>query len=150
VLLISGLGGVGASWGSQTARFAERFQTSYSLFLFGPRFTREHPEAVEAWIEHAAAMPVHPDDRAIGLLRIDMIAAHDTFARLPEITVPTLVLCGRNNACTPLPLSEELAEGIAGAWLTVFEEAGELIELEQPERFFAEVSAFLEGTWKSR
>jgi hypothetical protein len=29
------------------------------------------------------------------------------------------------------------------ATLTVFEDAGELIELEQPERFFAEVSTFI-------
>ena len=32
---------------------------------------------------------------------------------------------------------------IPSATLTVFEDAGELIELEQPERFFAEVSTFI-------
>jgi aminoacrylate hydrolase len=117
--------------------------SSYSLFLFGPRYTRNHPDAVSAWIDHAASLPGHPEDREIGLQRIDMIAAHDTFGRLGEITQPTIVLCGQNNACTPLPLSEELAVAIPCATLTVFEEAGELIELEQPEKFFAEVSAFI-------
>jgi aminoacrylate hydrolase len=117
--------------------------SSYSLFLFGPRYSRDHPEAVSAWIDHAAALPGHPEDRQIGLQRIDMIAAHDTFARLGDITQPTLVLCGQNNFCTPLPLSEELVSTIPGATLTVFEDAGELIELEQPERFFAEVSTFI-------
>ncbi|MEU9967647.1 alpha/beta fold hydrolase [Streptomyces malaysiensis] len=119
--------------------------TAYSLFLFGPQYTREHPEAVVEWIDHAAALPAHPDDRRIGLARIDMIAAHDTSARLGEITRPTLVLCGEHNFCTPLPLSRELAHGIPNAGLTVFEDAGELIELEQPARFFAEVNAFVEG-----
>ncbi|MEV6981174.1 alpha/beta hydrolase [Sphaerisporangium sp. NPDC051017] len=119
--------------------------SGYSLFLFGPRYTREHPEAVVEWIDRAAALPAHPDDRRIGLARIDMIAAHDAFARLGEITQPTLVLCGEHNFCTPLPLSEELVRGIAGATLTVFEEAGELIELEQPVRFFTEVSGFIDG-----
>ncbi len=117
--------------------------SSYSLFLFGPRYTRDHPDAVSAWIDHAASLPAHPEDREIGLQRIDMIAGHDTFGRLGEITQPTLVLCGQNNACTPLPLSEELALGIAGATLIVYEEAGELIELEQPEKFFADVRAFI-------
>ncbi|MEU5092263.1 alpha/beta hydrolase [Streptomyces sp. NPDC021356] len=74
-----------------------------------------------------------------------MIAAHDTFTRLGEIVHPTLVLCGEHNFCTPLPLSEELVRGIEGATLTVFEEAGELIELEQPERFLTEVAGFIDG-----
>ncbi|MCQ8829975.1 alpha/beta fold hydrolase [Streptomyces malaysiensis] len=51
----------------------------------------------------------------------------------------------RHNFCTPLPLSRELAHGIPNAGLTVFEDAGELIELERPARFFAEVNAFVEG-----
>ncbi|MEU4932808.1 alpha/beta hydrolase [Streptomyces yokosukanensis] len=119
--------------------------SAYALFLFGPRYAREHPEAVVEWIDRAAALPAHPDDRRIGLARIDMIAAHDTFARLREIAQPTLVLCGEHNFCTPLPLSEELVRGIPDATLIVFEDAGELIELEQPVRFFTEVSGFIDG-----
>ena len=79
----------------------------------------------------------------IGLKRIDMIAAHDTFARLGEIRQPTLVVCGTHNFCTPLPLSEELATKIPGARLVVFEEGGELIELEQDEKYFRVVSGFV-------
>ena len=119
--------------------------SSYSLFLFSPRYTREHPEAVTGWIDRAAASPAHPQDRQIGGLRIDMIAAHDTLARLSEISAPTLVLCGENNFCTPMPLSEELAELIPAATLTVFHDAGELIELEQPDYYFQIVSAFIKS-----
>jgi pimeloyl-ACP methyl ester carboxylesterase len=118
--------------------------SSYSLFLFSPRYTRDHPEVVTAWIDHAAGLPGHPQDREIGGLRIDMIAAHDTLPRLSGITAPTLVLCGENNFCTPMPLSEELARTIPGARLTVFDDAGELIELEQPDRYFEVVSTFID------
>ena len=115
----------------------------YSLFLFSPRYTSEHPERVQAWIDRGSAHPEQSGDREIGLKRIDMIAAHDTFARLGEIRQPTLVLCGTHNFCTPLPLSEELATKIPRARLVVFEEGGELIELEQDEKYFKVVGGFL-------
>ena len=115
----------------------------YSLFLFSPRYTREHPEKVQAWIERGSSHPEQPGDRVIGLARIDMIAAHDAFSRLGEIDVPTVVVCGDHNFCTPLALSEELANAIPNARLIVFSEGGELIELEQEERYFQVVSSFL-------
>ena len=116
----------------------------YSLFLFSPRYTRENPEKVQAWIDRGVSHPEQPGDREIGLKRIDMIAAHDTFSRLGEIKQPTLVVCGDRNFCTPLPLSEELARTIPGAELVVFEEGGELIELEQDEKYFQVVASFLQ------
>ena len=116
----------------------------YSLFLFSPRYTREHPEQVQQWINRATAHPSQPEDRDIAMHRIAMIAAHDTLADLPRIDQPTLVLCGEQNHCTPLSLSEEIASAIPGATLVVLPEAGELIELEMPERFAKLVKAFVE------
>ncbi|TVT42289.1 alpha/beta fold hydrolase [Amycolatopsis rhizosphaerae] len=119
--------------------------SAYSLFLFSPRFTYDHPERVSEWIEIAGAVRGdQTGDREIDLKRIDMIAAHDTSARLGEIVQPTLVLCGDNNHCTPMPVSEELAKGIPGAELVVFTDAGELIEIEKPDHYFAVVSSFIE------
>ena len=115
----------------------------YALFLFSPRYTCEHPEQVTQWIERAASSPTEPHDREIALKRIDMIAAHDALARLGEIDKPTLVICGDRNLCTPLPLSEEIAAAVPGAELVVLQDAGELIELERPERFFEIVSTFI-------
>jgi pimeloyl-ACP methyl ester carboxylesterase len=125
----------------------DRFDTisAYALFLFSPRFTFEHPERVAEWIEIASSMHTGPGDRAIDLKRIDMIAAHDTSARLGEITQPTLVLCGDNNHCTPMPLSEELAREIPTSELVVFQDAGELIEIEQAEHYFEVVSSFIDN-----
>ena len=117
---------------------------AYSLFLFSPRYTRTHPELVQSWIDRAAAHPKQAEDRAIALQRIDMISNHDALPRLHEITQPTLVTCGDHNFCTPLPLSEELARTIPGAELVVFEQGGELIELEQDEKFFHVVSGFID------
>ncbi len=128
---------IAAEW-DRPAMFA-----AYALFLFCPRYTREHPERVAAWIERAAGHPERPGDRDIALQRIDMIAAHDALARLREIRQPTLVLCGDLNLCTPLPLSEEIARAIPGAELVVLPDAGELIELEKPDHFFDAVRTFI-------
>jgi aminoacrylate hydrolase len=118
--------------------------SAYSLFLFSPRFMREHPDWVQTWVDQASAHPVGPEDIEIGLQRIDMVAAHDALARLGEIRLPTLVTCGDHNFCTPLPLSEEIARAIPGAELVVFEEGGELIEHEQDEKFFEVISGFID------
>ena len=117
--------------------------SGYALFLFSPRYTREHPDRVAAWIEAAAAHPATAEDREIGLRRIDMITAHDALSRLGDIRQPVLVLCGDRNLCTPLPLSEEIARAVPGAELVVLHDAGELIELEKENEFFQLVDAFI-------
>ena len=116
---------------------------AYALFLFSPRYWRDNPESVQAWIDRAVNNPEQPGDREIAVKRIDMLMAHDTLERLPEIKQPTLVICADLNLCTPLPLSEELARGIPNAELVVLKDAGELIDIEKPDEFFGAVSSFL-------
>lgn len=58
---------------------------------------------------------------------------------LTTIACPTLVLCGRQDALTPLAGHEEIAAGIKGARLEVVEDCGHLSTLEKP----AEVNAAL-------
>jgi pimeloyl-ACP methyl ester carboxylesterase len=45
----------------------------------------------------------------------------------------TLVLHGRHDRITPLPLGEELARGISGARLVVFEHSGHFAFVEEQE-----------------
>ncbi|MEK9831996.1 MAG: alpha/beta fold hydrolase [Rhodospirillaceae bacterium] len=52
---------------------------------------------------------------------------------LVEYGVPTLVICGRQDALTPLDLSEEMAAGIPGARLAVIEDCGHLSTMERPQ-----------------
>jgi pimeloyl-ACP methyl ester carboxylesterase len=61
-----------------------------------------------------------------------IIARADSRPTLSTIRVPTLVLCGRQDAATPLSQSEEIARGIAGSTLAVIEECGHLSTLEKP------------------
>lgn len=57
----------------------------------------------------------------------------DVTERLAEISAPTLVLCGREDAMTPLKFLEFLAAAIPQAQLAVVEGAGHHVMLEKPE-----------------
>ena len=52
---------------------------------------------------------------------------------LPRIKCPTTVVCGRDDAATPLFLSEEIAKAIPAAALVVIEQCGHLVTMEKPE-----------------
>ena len=114
--------------------------TCYALFLFSPRYTREHPERVAAWVERLSKVT---PEREVSLKRIDMIMAHDALARLGEIRKPTLVVGGDQDFCTPPQLSDELARGITGAKRIALA-GGHMIHDEDPERYFETVGAFID------
>ena len=69
--------------------------------------------------------------------------AHDTGGRLCDIPHPTLVLCGRQDALTPLKFHRELADEIPRANLATLEACGHLLMAESAERFNATVLRFL-------
>jgi pimeloyl-ACP methyl ester carboxylesterase len=62
-----------------------------------------------------------------------ILSRPDSQPLLPSIACPTLVLCGRQDASTPLDRHEEIVDRIPGATLRVIEECGHLSTLEKPE-----------------
>jgi 3-oxoadipate enol-lactonase len=71
-------------------------------------------------------------------------AAFDVWGRVPEVTVPTLVLTGDEDAVVDPRNSKLLAERIPGARLEVFPGSGHLFFWEQPDRFVQVVTDFLQ------
>jgi aminoacrylate hydrolase len=110
-----------------------------ALFLFSPRFFRDHYEIVTAWRDTVAEGSSDPANMSA---RIDMILAYDELARLGSVDVPALVLVGRDDSCTPPQLSEELADGIPGSEFVVMD-GGHLIYKEAPEEFHRLVAEFI-------
>lgn len=78
-----------------------------------------------------------------GLLHADLAAcdAFDVMARLGELRVPALVVCGTDDRLTPPKYAAFLAERIAGARRVLVPGAGHLVMLERP----AEVAAAIAG-----
>jgi pimeloyl-ACP methyl ester carboxylesterase len=68
-----------------------------------------------------------------------IISRADSLPLLPRLACPTLVMCGRQDALTPLERHEEMAARISGSRLEIVEECGHLSTMERP----AETSAAL-------
>jgi len=62
-----------------------------------------------------------------------MLARRDSRDDLVRVSVPTLVMCGRNDPVTPVPDHELIAAKIPGARLEIIEDCGHLSTIEQPE-----------------
>jgi len=62
-----------------------------------------------------------------------ILSRADSRDLLAAIACPTLVVCGRQDQLTPLPLSEEMAAAIPGADLEIVEDCGHLPALEHPD-----------------
>jgi pimeloyl-ACP methyl ester carboxylesterase len=73
----------------------------------------------------------------------------DSLPSLPRIACTTLVLCGRQDALTPLDCHEEMAAGIHSAKLTVIEDCGHLPPMEKPEEVNRALRDWL-GNWGRR
>jgi pimeloyl-ACP methyl ester carboxylesterase len=91
----------------------------------------------EAWMEQ-----VKTDPR---VRYFDFLACngYDGRARLAQITVPTLIIAGRDDGITPVAKAEELQRGIPGAQLVVIDDAGHTVPSEKPAELNAAVDAFL-------
>lgn len=69
----------------------------------------------------------------------------ETCSSLGEISIPTLIICGREDAVTPLAQSESMNAAIKGSKLQIIENAGHVSNLEQPHEFAKYLSEFLAG-----
>ena len=67
----------------------------------------------------------------------------DIMEKVQEIGIPTLVICGDQDALTPIKYSRYLADTITGSALEIVAGAGHLVMMERPEEFNQKVEAFL-------
>ena len=72
-------------------------------------------------------------------------ARADSRPDLPALDLPVLVLCGRQDAITPLDGNEEMAELAPNARLVVLDDCGHLSTWEQPDAVNAELRRWLTG-----
>jgi pimeloyl-ACP methyl ester carboxylesterase len=78
-----------------------------------------------------------------GWSRTVFMSRLDYQARLGEIRAPTWVGVGRYDPQTPVPCGEELAQGISGARLIIFERSGHYPFIEEREQFKLALGEFL-------
>jgi pimeloyl-ACP methyl ester carboxylesterase len=106
--------------------------------------TREHrPEVVEK----VAALIREQAPEAIAGAQRGMAARPATSDVLASITVPTLVVTGEEDAVNGPEIGRDLAAAIPGARFLLVEEAGHLVNLEQPEIVNEALLDFLAPLW---
>lgn len=101
-------------------------------------WAKANPAEYRLLLQMAAADPFRDEDgHAEGAARqLAARAGHDTWARLPLLACPTLVMGGRYDGIAPPPVVTALARRIAGAQLRFFE-GGHLFMLDDRTAYAA-------------
>jgi 3-oxoadipate enol-lactonase len=100
------------------------------------------PALVQQFREHVANMRPASVGHAVDAV---IFRRDDIRPRLPEIRVPTLVVCGDDDVATPLDRSETIARAIHGAALRRIASAGHLSAWEQPAAALHHLVPWLAG-----
>lgn len=106
-----------------------------------PLYFHRFDARARQWVEHSEANPCNGD--ALRYFNEAEYATIDLRPDLPHIMARTLVISGADDFVCPPAAGEELRAGITGATMTVIPQAGHMTFVEQPERFYDAVSAFL-------
>jgi pimeloyl-ACP methyl ester carboxylesterase len=109
--------------------------------LLAPESLKTMPEVVQQVRQIAAGNP--PGGIVAAL--VAMRDRADSTPLLPAITVPTLVLAGRDDRLFPAPAARAMADAIPGAHHAIIPGAGHLAPLEQPVNTGRLVREFLEA-----
>jgi len=125
-------------------RLAEEGHFELVLGLQMARFIPAYRLPDKALVDEVMAMctetgvEIYKRQEALAAVRVDRRPD------LPKIACPTIVVCGRDDAATPLFMSEEIAAAIKGSELIVIEQCGHLITLEKPDETNAILRKWLE------
>ncbi len=101
----------GATSPEETARLSV-------LVCFTKEAVKENPADVDAWVREVLKAPTSADTL---LRQLGAIAGFDTYDRLPDMTVPTLVLHGKRDILIPPENGSILAKAIPNARLVLLE-----------------------------
>ncbi len=69
----------------------------------------------------------------------------DCMARMSEITLPALIICGEDDRMTPVKYSQFLQKNLPGSTLRIIPKAGHYVMREAPEAVSAAMKEWLES-----
>jgi pimeloyl-ACP methyl ester carboxylesterase len=115
------------------------FSLGFIETVFSKKTLTENPEAIET-IKSAIR---RNDLQNICATQLALAARTDTTAMLTTITVPTLVIKGKEDKLITDLQTKTLLDNIAHVKFIEFTESGHLPNLEEPEKFSGEVNSFL-------
>ncbi|MBN2123176.1 MAG: alpha/beta hydrolase [Deltaproteobacteria bacterium] len=133
--------GTGAKLGVMPAIFQllatdpEGFFRTIDLVAYGPTASEEFKKKGTAMIRRCPVEVISKDFRACDRF--------DVRAKLPDIRIPSLILCGQEDKLTPVRYSTFLHERIPCSRLVVIPDAGHMVMVERPEPVNQAIEEFL-------
>jgi 3-oxoadipate enol-lactonase len=109
-------------------------------FEFTQEFIDNNPALIERHITEKIRYPAPP---YVGAMQGQAVAGHNTYDRLPEIKVPTLVIAGDADGLFSVENSRLLASKIPNAELVVLKNAAHSFHIEAAEEANKTVLSFL-------
>jgi pimeloyl-ACP methyl ester carboxylesterase len=111
-----------------------------------PGWADVHPNIVKEWVDWRVANPIEPGpyqaQMAIGLALMSEEAAFEN--KLPNISVPTLILFGAHDKVVPPENAELLQKQVRGSQTAIIPDAGHFFPIEVPEAASQIVIDFLD------
>ncbi len=104
----------------------ESYSRASALVLMPPWWIAENDSLIA---EQAQRLAVNNPPLEVMVSRIDAIMKYDRRDRLGDIGAPTLVISARDDAVTPIHLSDELAKSIPGAKQIVLDRGGHFVPI---------------------
>ena len=119
---------------------ARAYCEAQPIFLYPAAWCAEHPERVQAEVEHAIA---HFPGETVMRQRIAALRAFDCDAALPGINIPVWISAAQDDALVPWTCSRRLVDRLPQAQLHTVAHGGHAHSVTQTEAFNTHLLAFL-------
>lgn len=107
--------------------------------LLTPETVSKKPDLVK----RIRDMMLKTDPKGAAAALLGMASREDFTTLLPEISVPVLIIAGRDDALIPMRHSERMHQAITDSRLAVIDHAAHVVNLEQAEAFNREMMQFV-------
>jgi pimeloyl-ACP methyl ester carboxylesterase len=108
--------------------------------LFSEEYKKKNPQMIENVVKNYIA---HPPSAKGFEGQIAYVETFDSYERLSEINIPTLILHGSEDKILPVENAKILAENIPSAEMFLFENAGHGVVIQEQELWTQKVIEFL-------
>ena len=117
-------------------------------WLFSKPFRKQQPEKVKDIKARLTYNYLTSNSKAFGR-QVKANIEHDTRGKLNQITVPTLILVGKDDELTTTKMAEELNSEIPNSKLLIFDQGGHGLYWEVPDLFNKAVLNFISSQIKA-
>ena len=119
----------------------KRISKKVMPIMFGETFLNDKSRKQEykTWLEHLK----RNDKKGAARATIGVIERDEVLSRLPQITLPTLIVVGDEDKPTPYEEAQKMHFAISGSKLAVIKHSGHSTPVEQPEQLNEVISTFL-------